>query len=236
MLETRYRIWAIGPRVGNTATAPIHVGVAGVAKSSTAQLPYVVANELICASLAKVILLPTPPGFLIDHAGVPHFVSLNFNLAGHDLPPINPQALVQALPSFAAGVVVFDTWIANMDRHPGNLAFDAAQNKAQVFDHSHAFYAQGRPALENLTNALGIGGHCLAPHVSDVAHIKFWCERLQRVPDYYIDEVVTSAATVGLPTADVSFCQQFLRDRRVHLYQLLEQHRNSLPSVPAGQW
>ncbi|MCB9654160.1 MAG: hypothetical protein H6729_08540 [Deltaproteobacteria bacterium] len=65
---------------------------------------YVVANELIAEHLARALLLPIPPGFIIEHKGKPHYVSLNFNLSGEDLPPANPQAA--AVPDFYIQEVV----------------------------------------------------------------------------------------------------------------------------------
>src|SRR5262249_23482686 len=137
MPATRYKIWQIGAAVGDGATHSFHVGVAGIAKGASVDLPYVVANELLCNLLARSIFLPTPPGFIIEHNNQPHYVSLNFNLAGHDLPPADAAALVANHPRLACGIVLFDMWVVNDDRHGRNIVFDTASNKVEVFDHSH---------------------------------------------------------------------------------------------------
>src|SRR5438128_655766 len=138
MPATSYKIWAMGAAVGQGAMASLHVGVAGVAKAANAGEPYAVASELICGYLARAVLLPIPPGFIIENAGVKHHVSLNFNLAGQALPPANAAAIVANHPSLAWGIVLFDVWVLNGDRHNGNIAYDQPSNRVQIFDHSHA--------------------------------------------------------------------------------------------------
>jgi hypothetical protein len=89
MPATRYKIWSIGSPVGEGAMQSMHVGVAGLAKCALPAQPYAVVNELICGHLAHALLLPIPPGFIIEHEDKPYHVSLNFNLAGEDLPPVD---------------------------------------------------------------------------------------------------------------------------------------------------
>lgn len=99
MAITRYKIWAIGSPVGSGVTDSIHVGVHGIAKTYQTFLPNVVINEIICNYFAKALLLNCPDGFLIDKEGMPYFVSMNFNLAGEDLPPADDLAIVTDLQS-----------------------------------------------------------------------------------------------------------------------------------------
>jgi hypothetical protein len=49
------------------------------------------------------MMLPIPPSFLIEKEGKPHHVSLNFNLAGQSLPPVDAAAMVSAHPKLAVG-------------------------------------------------------------------------------------------------------------------------------------
>jgi hypothetical protein len=60
MPATRYKLWAIGDGAGDGTNPPIHVGVAGIAKCSTEELPYTVANELICSNLARILYYSYP--------------------------------------------------------------------------------------------------------------------------------------------------------------------------------
>ena len=85
-----------------------HVGVAGLAKGANQDQPFAVANELVCGNLAQAIRLPIPPGFIVDWEGQPYYVSLNFNLAGEDLPPADIVNLVARKADLACGIVLFD--------------------------------------------------------------------------------------------------------------------------------
>ncbi len=124
MPATKYKVWAVGAPLGVGATGALHIGIAGIAKPNSAALPLVVANELVCGLLAKAILLPSPPGFIIEHNSQPYYVSLNFNLAGVALPPADVKKLVASQPELASGVLLFDAWVANGDRHRANIAYD----------------------------------------------------------------------------------------------------------------
>ena len=205
------------------ATGSLHVGVAGVAKKAAGGQPFAVANELICDNLARAILLPVPPGFIIEEAGDPWFVSLNFNLAGEDLPPVNAGALASAQPKLACGIVLFDIWLVNSDRHHRNLAFDQSTNRVQVFDHGHAFYhtANGRQYLEERQDRLGVGNHCLIAELTSLADMDDWFNRINSIPEYYINEIIQAGVAVGLPSGDQAFCVDYLLTRRQRLRELI---------------
>jgi hypothetical protein len=98
MPATSYKVWAWGPPIGIGATGACYVGVAGVAKKATANEPYIVANEIFCNSMARILLLPCPPGATLDKEGEPYFFSLDFNLAGQALPPASASAIVALDP------------------------------------------------------------------------------------------------------------------------------------------
>jgi hypothetical protein len=233
---TRYKIWSIGAPVGSGATQSFHVGVAGVAKGNSPGLPFVVANELLCGHLARVLLLPVPPGFIIEHNGTPHYVSLNFNLAGEDLPPADPGAIQSAHPDLACGIVLFDIWIVNADRHRQNIAHDRTTDRVQIFDHSHAFFGNGAAHLTATEDQLGIGGHCLAGELRSLTGMRSWRDRILSVPEFYIRAVVEAAAEVGLPADQIGFCASYLLRRRSKLLDLVKQYRASFPKVEQRLW
>lgn len=238
MPATRYKIWAIGSPVGQGATQSMNVGVAGIAKKALPQLPYTVANELICVKLARAVLLPIPPGFIIEEGGEPYYVSLNFNLAGQDLPPANVSDLVQNHPNLACGIILFDAWVVNGDRHRNNIAYDTSTNKVQIYDHSHAFCYGNSPEqhLETNRENLGIGGHCLASAIQSLDGFAEWAERIKLVPDYYIREVISSTVELGLPEDQVNFCSDYLIERKSKLMGLIRTHDHVFSSVDPGLW
>jgi hypothetical protein len=234
---TKYKIWQVANAVGQGATQSLHVGVAGVAKGNSPDYPYVVSNELVCNQLARAIILPTPPGFIIEHNSQPYYVSLNFNLAGQDLPPADPVAVIQGSPDLACGIILFDIWVVNEDRHRENIAYYEEANKVHIFDHSHAFFSTIGPArLERHKNALGIVGHCLAPELTTFTGMKKWHERILQIPEFYIRETIEAAVEVGLPANSVGLCCDFLLERRQQLPHLLETHQAVFPKVKKQLW
>ena len=234
----RYKLISRQGPVGLGVMGSDYVAVSGVAKATTAGHPFAVANELICGQLGRGLGLPIPPGFIIEDGGTPWHVSLDFNLAGQQLPPADCAALAQRHPDLAAGIVVFDSWIVNADRHPGNLAFDQSTGGVNLFDHSHAFYAAtlGRQYLINHENAALAHSHCLTPHLTDLVGVDRWLGRLNEVPRFWVEDAVQSAVSVGLPAADVQYCIDYLLNRRSALRGLLQQQQNAFRSVAPTLW
>jgi hypothetical protein len=235
---TKYKIWSIGHKVGSTATAPIHVGVSGIAKTSLPGMPHVVINEMIANKLAKSILLNTPDGFIIDKDSKPHYVSMNFNLAGHDLPPADALAIVTTKPELSIGIVLFDAWILNRDRHFANIFFDSSTGVIQIFDHSHSLFGDGdiKLHLETNRNNPYLGDHCLLPHITSLTGIEEWLKRIASVPEFYIREVIDDTVSIGLDSSLVTFCVDFMLERRQRLLDILKDHRSIFPKVVPTTW
>jgi hypothetical protein len=86
-----------------------------------------VPNELICAEIGRFLCLPVSPEGIIHAPNVTPedwFASLDFNLTGTALPPVDTAACVASLPDPSAGLLLFDILIANCDRHRGSFAVD----------------------------------------------------------------------------------------------------------------
>lgn len=235
MPATNYKITTVGPPVGKGVMQSVYVTLAGIAKKSDPGQPYVVANELICNQLARMLLLPCPPGAMMAHGGAPHFFSLDFNLAGHALPPADPSAIVKHDPVLSWGIILFDVLVMNADRHRENIAFDTTQKKVQIFDHSHAFLgtAGDIPArLASVGGQLAIGRHCLAAQIGTDDGKDLWIERIKQIPDFFIDGVIDAASKVGLPAPHVKDCKLHLKHRRDGLKALVEANIVSFPSLP----
>ena len=237
-MSTRYKLISRRGAVGAGVMASEFVAVSGVAKSSNPHQPFAVACELICGQLGRMLGIPIPPGFIIDDAGVPWHVSLDFNLGGQQLPPADAAALAAQHPRLAAGIVVFDSWIVNGDRHPGNLSYDQSTGSVHLFDHSHAFYAtpNGRHYLDAMRNRSLVQSNCVTQFVEDLVDVDFWLNRVGAVPDFMIEDSVRAAVAVGLPTADEQFCVDFLKDRRVRLRDLLRQDQAAFTRVLPALW
>lgn len=126
--------------------------------------PTQLANELLASVLGKALGLPlpdcylgvVPPGVLpvnkaplADGNGHVVFVSADVgtpNLAQQATTHGNfiAHLLVEELKKWfgLGGLYAFDTWIANTDRHPGNLLIDGPNN-IWLIDHGHAFTGPG---------------------------------------------------------------------------------------------
>lgn len=114
-------------------------------------------NELVCSTLGRAIGLPIPEGFIVRarSSDLPE----SANLANHQGEalifacadvghPSLKRRLAQDGNEYAQLLLktwkewdttaIFDEWIANPDRHPGNLLIETA-NKVWLIDHSHAF-------------------------------------------------------------------------------------------------
>lgn len=169
MSASRYKVWAWGGPVGRGATGATFVGMAAVAKKSGAAEPHIVANELACNIIARMLLLPCPPGALLDKNGDVYFCSLDFNSAGQALPPINAATVVSDLPELSWGITLFDVLVMNDDRHNQNISYNTATKEVTIFDHSHAFMNPSSDVDARLAatkGQLAIGGHCLAAELS----------------------------------------------------------------------
>ena len=236
MPATHYKVVAKGGPVGQGVTGSVYVSVHGVAKSNSAQYPTIVANELVCNRLASALLLPVPPGFLIKLDDVSHFASLNFNLSGQSLPPADAAAIVSAFPTLSWGILLFDMWVLNGDRHNGNISHDTIANKVQLFDHSHALFA--RSDFQSFSNSPAIGGHCLAPAITSLDGLTDWNSHIGAIPERFVRTIVGDVVgdEFGVGTARAQECAEFLIARRSHLIALAKANAALFPKVPADAW
>ena len=244
-----YRIEALGRQLGIGAAGARYVQLSAVAKDNS-QAPYCIPNELICGELGRFLRLPVPPvGIVSQASGAPLFASLDFNLTGNSLPPVNVAQCVQQLPRLSAGLVLFDIWVANCDRHPENFSVDFLSNPPQmnVFDHSHAFFGYavggGEARLVALQDRLGISWttnnavdsgqhrHCLLDVVNSDNEFAFWINRILAVPDFYIEEICRDAQPYGLTTQETNAAIHFLKTRRNNLETIIRDNRAEFTAI-----
>lgn len=232
----RYKLVSRGDPLNDGLMGSLFVAVSGVAKAASEDHPYAVSNEYICGQLGRGLGLPIPPGFIIED-GVPYHVSMNFNLAGQQLPPADCEELVKHAPQVAAGIIVFDAWILNPDRHARNLAFDQTKKAAAVFDHSHAFYngLNGKKTFEFEDCAM-TQYNCITPHLLELSQLKFWLDRVATIPRFWIEMAIEDATSIGLPTSDASDCIKFLDARRHRLRDLLLSEQENFTGVTPALW
>lgn len=220
-----YKIWAKGGVVGDGVTGASYMGVSAVAKPATETYPNLIVNEIICAHLARILLLPIPPGFVVQSESDRFFASLNFNLAGESLPPVNPQKLIESDASLATGIVVFDSLVMNSDRHNKNIAFDSSNGAIEIFDHSHALLASMKEDRFNehfseMSDKVCIDNHCLSKFLDDWSLFESWFEKVQQIPDFYIKEAIQAAQPDHISAKAATELENFLLTRRNNLKEI----------------
>ncbi|MBL7955408.1 MAG: hypothetical protein JNJ91_10240 [Flavobacteriales bacterium] len=237
MAATHYKIANWGDPVGEGVSDSQYINVTGIAKTNSPAEPNIVANEYICARLAAAVGLPVPPGFLVKKDDEPWFVSMDFNLAGDVLPPIIPQILLARKPELCAGIVLFDAWILNPDRHARNLAHDTTTDAVIIFDHSRALMPTDLPQrqyAEAMVDKPAIGAHCLGTILKDASTFKYWHQRILAVAEHQITDALNDAAEVGLEPGNVHFFRQYLLDRRQRLPKIVANNPGAFPSLTLG--
>jgi len=233
----RYKIFKPGGPVRRGVTDAYYVNVTGIAKNDK-HGPNIVLNEYVSHHLATGLMLPVPTGFIIDRAGESHFVSLDFTLAGENLPPANVQLLLANHGLLASGIILFDTWIMNSDRHTQNIAYDRINNRVQIFDHSHALFGFGdikRHLAENVKKPC-IDRHCLAQEIKTIEGMKEWNNKINELPEFYIREGIKNGEELGLPSDSTETCVKFMLERRKMLLPLIYDNQSLFPNIPNSEW
>lgn len=251
MTTGRYRVMTIGQQVGIGIAGSQYVTIQAIAKSNGPSAPYCVPNELICGDIGRFFGLPIPPSGIVDvpnAPGSPFFSSLDFNLTGNALPPVDPVACFARLPDLSTGLLLFDMLVANCDRHRGNFAVDMLSTppRMNVFDHGHALFGslpgEGRRRLADLRDRAGMSGgsrtggnrHCLIDVISTVSDFGKWLDRIAALPDFFIEDACRAAVGLGITADEANAAIDFLCYRRDHLRDIIRGNRQEFTAI--RQW
>ena len=251
MPNTPFRICRVNRKdrlggVTGSYLATIHAVIKG-----SDYVPYCVANESICSILGIILQLPVPPAAIVSSKSkpnIPLFASLNFNTSKDALPAVMGSQCFAVLPELSTGLLLFDIWIGNSDRHRGNLKVDYLSTPAEmwIFDHSHALFGyqagMGYNRLVDLRDRLAVSGglvtlgnrHCLLDHVSNDKHFSDWIGRIKSLPDFVIQGACRSAISLGVTAAEVDAVENFLLHRRNNLERII--HDNKCEFKAIQQW
>jgi hypothetical protein len=162
---------------------------------------------------------------------------LDFNTAGHALPPIIPSVVIGALPELSWGVTLFDVLMMNGDRHTQNISYNTLTNELTIFDHSHAFMRPNGDIDATLAankGQLAIGGHCLAAELNTWNGFNVWAGRVKALPDYFLEGAVDSGCKVGIPQGKKIAVYDFFRTRRDTIDVIVTNNKAALPKIPAA--
>lgn len=240
-----YSLSKIAKSVGVGVSKSYWLELFAVGKN-TGNCRFTVANEFICARLGSFLGLPIPPFALLQQKGRTDvwFGSIDYSLTGQSLPPIDPPDCVNEFPELSTGIILFDVWIANTDRHVGNLNMDTSPGKPtrlNVFDHSHALFRfDGEVRPNQLINEFaitektetGANRHCLLDALETPDHFQEWHRKFDQIPDFLIEETCATATEAGiLSGAESATAIRFLRQRKSKLRDLIKQNRQEFTSI-----
>ncbi|PWW24882.1 hypothetical protein JD79_04073 [Geodermatophilus normandii] len=204
-------------------------------KPSTPEHPHLALNELVAARLATVLGLPVPMGDVGHYDGDrAAWVSAQIALQGQDVAPPDPASLATIFPVLTAGIVVFDVWLHNVDRHEENLLYHPSLG-LWLIDHDQCLAGSQEDIATTLS---GSRDHSTPSYafVSDQviqAHAGEWIERIQRHTDAAVSRTVQDARDRRLLTADQGAAVlTFLSYRRRNLGALVQRSMGWPSPVP----
>lgn len=206
-------------------------GVARVhVKAQDVDHPHLLANELICARLAAAMGLPVLPGEIATHPdGRRCWVTPQIQVGNTSLPPADASQVLKGQPIVSAGMLAFDYWVRNEDRHSGNVLFDARLG-IWLIDHDSALAGKSGEGMDQLADATTVapGFHMFRDEVDteletiDAAALDLWVKRIRALPVNVIENAIAEAVDRGLiPKSCQKGLQSFLLARRSQLDTIL---------------
>ncbi|MGI9016890.1 MAG: hypothetical protein ACR2HR_07280 [Euzebya sp.] len=230
-----HRVLAFGPQVSDNSGTARYAEVRALVKENTPASPFVVANEAIATALGQVLALPVPAGGIIqaDGDGLA-WASWHFGPGGQRPPPVIPAHMVADHPALSAAVVAFDCWIANDDRHPGNLAYKRDLVPVAVFDQGHALLGptgQGVARLIARRDGPHVAG-CLHPEMDTAVHFGMLAEEIGAIPRRRIEAICRSVQQSGaIDHETTDHVVDFLDHRKSRIMELLYQAAPDFPGI-----
>lgn len=223
------------------------------AKRGSARLdpnPYLIANEWIAACIGHALRLPVPPFSLLRrHTEKVLFSTLHFSK--DSIPDdVAPSVLWRDMPELTTGVLLFDIFIANYDRHNGNIKVDdrAHPKRLFVFDHDKAVLGEDcsegavSRRFSSLEKRLGTSGgavsrgrgNCLLEAVESTEHFGVWIEAISEIPDRYLREICFEVVDFGITVELADLAYNFLKERKRVLDDILRNNRDAFTQI--AQW
>ncbi|WP_435612189.1 hypothetical protein [Streptomyces sp. bgisy159] len=228
-----------GAAIENSTGGVYHVKLNAYARQDTSAKPFAVVNDFVASSLGMAAGLPVPPGNLVGLYGGKHgYVSLAFGDRGDRPPPVIPPKFCAERPWEACGIIAFDHWILNTDRHDENLAY-LPDVGVSVFDHDRTLINQppDGDAIASLSSGKDIAykTHCLIRHVKDVSHFPEWFDRISSVTRREILQIVGRCHSAGLIDAHVRDALiEFIEYRQSRIRSFIDRTKDQF--ISADEW
>ncbi len=200
------------------------------------------ANEFTCGRLGLLIGLPVSPGSVATTGDDEKlaYVSLRFGPKGASPPPFDPEEFVVDSPSIAAGVIAFDCWIANPDRHQHNLAHVRGEPKipVTVFDHSHALFGvQAGAAVQRLREMVcrPSVSRILREHITSNTEFGYWAYRIRAGCNELVRDICrTVMHAEGITEEECTGAAEFLVHRNEHILEMIRASKERMANIK--QW
>lgn len=186
--------------------------------------PLMVANEFVCARLANALGILTPFG---DVSTLPDnrlsWSSAVVQLPGGTPAPEEPDDLVAREPSLCAGILVFDVWVCNYDRHEKNV-ISHPRLGIYVIDHDQALMGQttsGTSGLKGMKSRTS--WHMFQDSNLNPGDLHSWGVRVQQITKTAIRGIVTEADRRGLLNpGNPDDIEDFLLHRQQEIHRLVK--------------
>lgn len=220
-----HRIIYEGGKVGRGGSQPSYALLNVVVKSNDEKRKYMIANEIVALAVAQYLHLPVPPGGVVmNRAGTqPRFFSLElFPDGAKPIPPVDPKMLAKRFPDLCWGITLFDAFLINKDRRPGNLAFDDKLDAIHIFDHGNCLFGTpGRTRVNNHLDWIGTGDHCLEKNLPTVTGYAKWIRAIREMPDEFIVNAASRGEGLGYSKNDCQFLSEHLIKRKARLHKFV---------------
>jgi hypothetical protein len=238
-----YGVASIDAAVGDGVTGSRFCTLQGVVKVASPKAAYTVVNESVASRIAGLLGLPVPPGAIaeLDH-GTIAFAMMKFGKKGDKPPPADAQDFVQNRPRLAAGIVLFDAWVLNKDRHSRNLAwYPRGRGSVVIFDHGHALLGtdagKGVETLNRMVTDPCLGYGCLIGELTVASDVESWIEQIEAVRDSAISEICQPLTGLGVCNRDESAkLEEVLIHRKKAVRTLVKAARDKFTKIDDGDW
>lgn len=213
---------------------------------TTADHPYIIANEWISANIAQFLRLPVPPFSLMRKRDRRTAMFASYSFEGDTTPgDVRPFECFREHPHLCSGILAFDILIANCDRHRGNVKVDnpPRPRRVHIIDHDRAllyvYPGEGISRLRSLVDRLGITGgsvsrqsrHIFLDVVDTAEHFAEWASRIRDIPKWFLRDVCSDVQGIGVRKRELAEVVAFLTERRDRLGSLILANKHEFPSI-----
>lgn len=203
--------------------------------------PTVGANEWIAAQLAEIIGLPILDSRIVTMGGELFFASAWMQKPSF-YPAIDAELFQRCENRDRAyGVVVFDTWLINKDRHGANLVVRNSKQGNHLMilnDHSHLLVSPLGPfGMAELMNCVQVPPQpfirlpFIRDGITDPAEIRAVLDKIEALSETQIRAAVNSTPIKLLPVAEQGVYGDFLVERRACLREVMHKGSAAFPNL-----